>query len=451
MAEPPNTLPKSAPSIPLDKDVIEKAAEKERKAAEKEERRKAFEAQKALMVPSAEGEGQHRMTKDERREKQERERAEKEAKKSGVPDGTKKDAPRTRSPPKTSAPVVSSGVGSGGKASPGGGGEQTGKKAISKPSGAFAAGVHPAVFQCGLWTKNFYVVGSNARCIAMLLALKDWMRSVAAQKSMAVFVHESFAGTKKALSTQLSFMASCRARSVGMSNAIRLLKQESFRISNLSSPRAEHDAYDDLCSFVDTFILEKIEYARDKMIRHATPLIQSGDVILTYAHSSVIRELLYAAGRNGTKSFHVIVVDSPPLNEGRALLAALSTFPTVQITYCQMTSLGSTLPKANKVFLGASATMSNGEILSRSGTALVALMAKQYHIPVIGFCETYKFTNQVWLGNLTNNEERTQDGVLQYMYDLTPVSLIDVIITEYGPTPPMNIGTVIRDKTEVLS
>lgn len=370
--------------------------------------------------------------------------------------------------------------------------------------------VHSAVYQCGQWMRDLALVGSNTRCIAMMLALREWMRSVASQGSTAPFVHETFAGTRKALSGQLSYLESCRKKSIGMGNAIRLLKTESFNISQRGV--SEHEAYALLGRFVELFITEKIEVAREKIIKQAMQRVCDGDVILTYGYSTLIKELLVRSGsKTARRSFHVIVVDSAPLFEARKLLWELRDVPSVQTTYCLITSLTSVINKATKVFLSASAVMSNGEIVSRSGTAITAMAARHAHLPVIVFCETYKFTSKVWLGSLTNNEERqvparlsrggassfgratgasdsaattpttagaasaaynnnnsmtcftsssssTSYGghhaapasvVTMYMYDLTPVTMVDVILTEYGPTPPMNVGTVIRDKSEV--
>ncbi len=45
--------------------------------------------------------------------------------------------------------------------------------------------------------------------------------------------------------------------------------------------------------------------------------------------------------------------------------------------------------------LGASALLSNGSVISRAGTATVALMATQRNVPVLVCCETYKFSEKV--------------------------------------------------------
>lgn len=39
--------------------------------------------------------------------------------------------------------------------------------------------------------------------------------------------------------------------------------------------------------------------------------------------------------------------------------------------------------------------LANGNVISRVGTSMVALMARQYNVPVLVCCETYKFSEKV--------------------------------------------------------
>ncbi len=53
------------------------------------------------------------------------------------------------------------------------------------------------------------------------------------------------------------------------------------------------------------------------------------------------------------------------------------------------------------MFLGASAVNSNGTVVSRIGSAAVAMMADAAGVPVIICCETYKFSSKVLLSLVT--------------------------------------------------
>lgn len=57
-----------------------------------------------------------------------------------------------------------------------------------------------------------------------------------------------------------------------------------------------------------------------------------------------------------------------------------------------------------KVLLGAHALMANGYVMSRAGTAQVALVAKAYNVPVLVCCETHKFSERVQTDAFVYNE-----------------------------------------------
>ncbi len=62
------------------------------------------------------------------------------------------------------------------------------------------------------------------------------------------------------------------------------------------------------------------------------------------------------------------------------------------------------MSEVTKVFLGAAAVLSNGTVISRAGSAAVAMMAAAHSTPVLICCETYKFHERVQLDAITNNE-----------------------------------------------
>lgn len=48
--------------------------------------------------------------------------------------------------------------------------------------------------------------------------------------------------------------------------------------------------------------------------------------------------------------------------------------------------------------------LSNGTVLSRAGTAAVAMVAQAHNKPVMICCETHKFNERVQLDSITHNE-----------------------------------------------
>lgn len=56
------------------------------------------------------------------------------------------------------------------------------------------------------------------------------------------------------------------------------------------------------------------------------------------------------------------------------------------------------------MFLGAHAILANGSVMSRVGTAQVALMARAFNIPVLVACETHKSCERVQTDSIVYNE-----------------------------------------------
>lgn len=262
-----------------------------------------------------------------------------------------------------------------------------------------------------------------------------------------------------------------------MGNAFSFLK---LAVANLERDLEWREARQILLEGMEAYVNERIEYAGKAISRHAGSKIQDGgDVILIYGRSEVVNRLLLDAHADG-KQFRVIVVDSRPLLEGRDALQILSG-AGISCTYVLLNALSYLMMReVTKVFLGASALMSNGSVLSRVGTACVALLAQSNHIPVLVCCETYKICNRVQLESITGNELGDADAVactdcervgpsnrcdekgkkeellddwknqpnlklLNLIYDLTPSDFVTGVVTEVGILPPTSVAVLLRE------
>ncbi|KAI4125741.1 MAG: hypothetical protein LQ338_004105 [Usnochroma carphineum] len=321
--------------------------------------------------------------------------------------------------------------------------------------------VHPSVLALGLQMSNYVICGSNARCVSTLLVFKRVIDAYITPPGTSLPRHLTIH-----LSAQIDYLVSCRPLSVSMGNAIRWLK---LLISRIDPDTPEARAKHELCLAIDNFIRERITVAGQAIATSACSKIQDGDVILTFAKSSIVERTLAEAYRQG-KKFRVIVVDSRPLHEGRNLARALVNLG-LRVQYALTHTLSHVVQDATKVFLGAHAMMSNGRLYSRIGTAIVAMLAKEAAIPVIVLCESIKFTDKVALDSIAINEiappeelgfsgtetseqdsqEKWRDAPylqpLNLMYDVTPEEYIHVVITEYGSLPPVSVPVVHRLST----
>lgn len=258
----------------------------------------------------------------------------------------------------------------------------------------------------------------------------------------------------------------------------------------------ENEAKRDLLEEIDIFIRERIT-AADRLIRDlAATKIEPGDVVLTYAASSIVEQTILHAHKSGVP-FTVSVVDSKPLFEGKQLARKLAN-QGVSVRYYLITAASHAVKDATKVLLGAHAMMSNGRLYSRVGTALVSMLASDHSLPVIVLCQSVKFTEKVALDSIVGNEvapaeellseaerrellplksllptskseekssteETSSDTAdvlkwiedtknlhhLQVLYDVTPAHYINMVITEYGSLPPSSVPVVHRLSTNI--
>lgn len=213
------------------------------------------------------------------------------------------------------------------------------------------------------------------------------------------------------LSHQITYLSTCRPLSISQGNAIRALK---LAIASIDPSVPEADAKESLREFIDSFIREKITVADQVIAGSAVQKVQDGDLIVTFAGSSIVKQTLLNAHKEG-KKFRVSIIDSRPLFEGKNLARALAN-AGLDVQYSLMNGISHAIKDATKVFLGAHAMTSNGRLYSRVGTALVAMSAKEraggVEVPVIVCCETVKFTDRVALDSIVVNEIADADEMV---------------------------------------
>jgi translation initiation factor eIF-2B subunit delta len=362
--------------------------------------------------------------------------------------------------------------------------------------------VHPAVLALGLQMRDYVICGSSARCVATLLAFKRVIESYTTPLGTSLARHLT-----THLSHQITYLSTCRPLSISQGNAIRALK---LAISSIDPSVPEASAKASLSDFIDSFIREKITVADQVIADSAAQKIQDGDVIVTYAGSSIVKQTLLTAHKQG-KKFRVSIIDSRPLFEGKNLARTLAK-AGLEVQYSLVNGISHVIKDATKVFLGAHAMTSNGRLYSRVGTALVAMSAKErgggVEVPVIVCCESVKFTDRVALDSIVVNEIANADELvmneplqqvtglpdpaavaqpepkkgsksaanpshsestavtqgtsplkdwkdtpnlqlLNIMYDVTPAEYVDMVVTEMGSLPPSAVPIVHRMSTNL--
>lgn len=267
----------------------------------------------------------------------------------------------------------------------------------------------------------------------------------------------------------IAFLVQARPLAISMGHAIRHLK---LKISTLPPDTTDSEARDFMIAVIDNYLRNRIELSDQLIAQHGcTKILDEGDVILTFGHSGVVGKTLIRAHSEARKRFRVIVVDSRPFLEGRKMLERLVEVG-IDCTYIHLNSIGHVMKEVTKVFLGAHGLYSNGALLSRVGTATIALLAKNANKPVIVCCETLKFSEHLQMDSIVYNEIGDPDTLitsalrnatnpngraienwrslsnlklLNVLYDVTPPEFISLVISEVGLIPVTSIPVVLRE------
>ena len=317
--------------------------------------------------------------------------------------------------------------------------------------------IHPSIMTLGLQFAEGNVVGSNARCVALMKALKDFIEDYTTPESS-----ELDRDLNDKLKPQITFLKECRPNSISMGNAIRSLKS---RINAVPTGSTEKEAKGQLIKWMDEYVYHNVVLAAEQIAITACEKICDGDVILTYGCSSLLSKVFAKASDEGRK-FRVVVADGRPKFEGKEMVRRIVNMG-VHCTYVLASSVPYIIQEVSKVFLGAHAVMTNGCVMSRVGTSQMALVAKSHNVPVLVCCETYKFTERVQTDSFVFNELGDPDDLvdtglnvnpledwrdlssltlLNLAYDVTPANLVDAIISEISVIPGTSVPVVLRLK-----
>eukprot|EP01095_Lingulamoeba_sp_RSL-Kostka_P013086 TRINITY_DN5322_c0_g3_i1.p1 TRINITY_DN5322_c0_g3~~TRINITY_DN5322_c0_g3_i1.p1 ORF type:complete len:525 (+),score=147.30 TRINITY_DN5322_c0_g3_i1:70-1644(+) len=329
--------------------------------------------------------------------------------------------------------------------------------------------IHPEIFKLGLQYSSDKIVGSNARSTALLYALKEVIRDYKCPQNKSL--HRDL---EPYIRPFIQYLIDCREQAICMGNIINYLKKN---IAN-TSEKTEEEAKEFLLERIDHFIETRIIIPSKVISEFGAGKIVDGDVILTHASSSSVELTLKKAFDDG-KEFRVIIVDSRPRKEGKSLLKKLVRHG-LECTYVLLNAISYIMSEVTKVFVGANSLLANGQLISRAGTAMIAMMANNAssNIPVLVCCEAYKFTSKAILDSFCFNELGNPDDLIisnqknnfktQYLddqsikklnnwrqidnlkllhlnYDLTPIEFITGVVTEFGLIPPTSVPVVLRE------
>ena len=347
--------------------------------------------------------------------------------------------------------------------------------------------IHPRFAELGVMFRSYQLVGSNARCMALLEALEELISSSSLLISATSLDGREATELLKHVEANIEYLHLCREPCVGMRYIVERFKStilhyavnssastatllntcpgegsgmapsglpsvgSSTSLSTMGTPicapsanqgrRQTHSKKNytplDFIKEVIGELRETIWSGLQSIVKDFAPQhIHDGDVILTYGRSSSVEALLKEAKTIGGKRFSVVVIDSAPLFEGRGLSARLQ-LTGISVTYGLLSSVCVLAPKCTKAIFGSSAVLQSGDVVSRSGTAMAALVMKKERKPVLFLSELYKLTTSVWLLSLTINEDTR-----------TVTDRVRTKIGQQQPVPRYAYGTYVPRRRE---
>ncbi|KAK4886822.1 hypothetical protein RN001_003093 [Aquatica leii] len=318
-------------------------------------------------------------------------------------------------------------------------------------------GVHPVFFKLGEEYRSKSILGSNARCLALLSAFKTLVIDFKTPPNQ-----EFYRSLELTIGVCVSYLNKCRPLAVSMTNAVRTIK---LLLTQSDINETDIEKKKNVLERIDRYIQDDIDTAGEAISLRVQEKVSNGDVILTYGYSSLIKRILVDAHKR-EKRFKVIVLDSRPLLEGKEMLRRL-VCNDIPCSYLLINAASFVMSRVTKVLLGAHALLANGYVMSRTGTAQVALVANAYKKPVLVCCENYKFCERAQTDSFVYNEigdcealatintsERSTELVnwknykklapLNLMYDVTPSDLVTAVVTEIAVLPCTSVPVILR-------
>jgi ribose 1,5-bisphosphate isomerase len=253
---------------------------------------------------------------------------------------------------------------------------------------------------------------------------------------------EDRASALRELDEACGLLFSARETEPFMRNALRHLR--------LRVEESEWESIDELRALVGRVsreLLEAFEEARRRIAEIGSRRILNGDIILTHCHSSTVMMILRSARERGT-DFQVVLTETRPLYQGRRTARELSE-AGIRATMIVDSAVRSFMRRVGQVLVGADAITSEGNVVNKVGTGLIALAAHEARVPFYVASELLKFDPQTIHGDYEAIEERPPQEVWAHppegllirnpAFDVTRRDYIHGLICEEGVISPHTI------------
>ena len=210
----------------------------------------------------------------------------------------------------------------------------------------------------------------------------------------------------------------------------------------------------EIVSQVSGKFLETLKISKEKIASVGSKRISDGSRVLTHCHSSTVTNMMRKAEQDG-KTFEVICTESRPVFQGRITAKELLE-ARIETTMIVDSAVRYFMNEVDLVVVGADAITSEGNVINKIGTSMVALAAKEARTPFYVVCELLKFDPATIHGDYEIIEERSPTEVWKDApsglkirnpaFDVTRREFIHGIICEEGVISPDSISELVNRK-----
>jgi ribose 1,5-bisphosphate isomerase len=277
--------------------------------------------------------------------------------------------------------------------------------------------------------------------------------AIAAINAMEALASQTKARTKKELLKELlrarEILFASRETEPLMRNAIRLILDQVEKSSERSVRKLTETV-----SLASQEFLRNLENSKERIADIGARRIRNNSVVLTHCHSSTVTHLLKKAKHDG-KVFEVICTETRPVFQGKITAKEMLNLG-IKTTFIVDSAMRFFMNQVDLAIVGADAVTSEGNVINKIGTSMVALVAQEARTPFYVVSELLKFDPATVYGDYEKIEERDtreiwKDApknlvVRNPAFDVTRRDFIHGIICEEGIISPHSITEVMHRK-----
>lgn len=277
--------------------------------------------------------------------------------------------------------------------------------------------------------------------------------AIAAIKSIETLAARTETSNKKDFLRELikskDALFASRATEPLMRNALRLIINRVDKSEEKNVNRLAEIVYQASKQF-----LGDLENSSKRIAEIGSRRIRSNSVVLTHCHSSTVTNLLNRAKYEG-KVFKVICTETRPVLQGQITAKEMLDMG-VETTFIIDSAARFFMNDVDLVLVGADAITSEGNVINKIGTSMVALIAHEARTPFYVVSELLKFDPATVSGDYEKIEERSPNEIWKNApkeliirnpaFDVTRRDFIHGIICEDGMISPHSITEVMHRK-----